>query len=92
MKLLSIPVYDEYKTSAKPYSKRKAAPDRSVNRQLMSGAAQLLWGDDGSIGLRSPLALAQGVIGSKRNTPKKRRMYRVHTPARRLAFQFSPAV
>ena len=84
----------------------------------MSGAAQLLWGDDGSIGLRSPLALAhngetelpeyvmyflganarmretlaQGVIGSKRNTPKKRRMYRVHTPARRLAFQFSPAV
>ena len=64
----------------------------------MSGAAQLSWGDDGSIGLRSPLALAhngeselsecmmyflgandtlretlaQGVIGSKRNTPKKK--------------------
>ena len=87
------------------------------NRQLMSGVAQLSWGD-GGVGSRLCLSqlglahngeselseyvmyflganarmretLAQGVIGSKGNTPKKRRMYRVHAPARRLAFQRS---
>ena len=89
-----------------------------MNRQLMSGVAQLSWGD-GGVGSRlclSQLALscndetelseyvvyflganarvretlAQSVIGSKRNSPEKRRMYRVHAPpARRLAFQRS---